>query len=167
MKLAFFLSEEWEKEHLEKSALAGEHELVFFLHPLLHDNVPDGAKDADVLSVFVDSVVDASMIDHFPNLKHIATRSTGYDHVDLQHATGKGITLSTVPAYGANTVAEHAFALLLTLSKRTFDGYEQVREGRALIHMRCAVSISWVERSVLWAPEILDVMLSKWGKVLV
>jgi len=64
-----------------------------------------------------------------PNLKLIATRSTGYDHIDTDYAASKNIVVSNVPTYGENTVAEHTFALILALSRnlhkasaRTFVG---------------------------------------------
>lgn len=46
----------------------------------------------------------------------IATRSTGFDHIDLQHCEANNITVCNVPVYGDNTVAEHVFALLLAIS---------------------------------------------------
>ena len=63
-----------------------------------------------------------------PNLKCIATRSTGFDHVDLAAAAARGVSVSNVPSYGENTVAEFAFALLLTLSRKISQAYERVRE---------------------------------------
>jgi D-lactate dehydrogenase len=87
-----------------------------------------GDADAEILSVFVDSVVDKDLIAKMPNLKFIATRSTGFDHVDLAAAAARGITVSNVPSYGENTVAEFAFALLLALSRKIPQAYERVRE---------------------------------------
>lgn len=68
------------------------------------------------------------MIRSLPNLKLIATRSTGFDHVDLKAAQEKGVTVCNVPAYGENTVAEFTFALILALSRKVFPGVKRVRE---------------------------------------
>ena len=65
----------------------------------------------------------------FPALKLIATRSTGFDHIDLAAAKERGVTVVTVPFYGENTVAEFTFALLLALSRRIIDADERVRSG--------------------------------------
>jgi D-lactate dehydrogenase len=65
----------------------------------------------------------------FPKLRLIATRSTGFDHIDLAAAKERGITVVNVPFYGENTVAEFAFALLLALSRRVIDADERVRSG--------------------------------------
>jgi D-lactate dehydrogenase len=58
----------------------------------------------------------------------IATRSTGFDHIDLAAAKARGITVVNVPSYGENTVAEFAFALILALARRVIDADERVRE---------------------------------------
>lgn len=126
-KIAIFGFEDWEKKKMEE--IFPELELVFIESVLTIDAIPEETKNSEVLSVFVDSVVSKEVIESFPNLKLIVTRSTGFDHIDLVSAKAKGIVVSTVPAYGANTVAEHAFGLLLALSKRIVDGYEQLKES--------------------------------------
>lgn len=85
--------------------------------------------DAEVISVFVDSDVSRSVLERMPNLKLIATRSTGYDHIDLDAAQELGIAVVNVPAYGDATVAEHVFALLLMLSRKMLDTLEATEHG--------------------------------------
>jgi D-lactate dehydrogenase len=53
----------------------------------------------------------------------ITTRSTGFDHIDLKAASEKGIRVCNVPVYGENTVAEHTFALILSLSRNLRKAY--------------------------------------------
>jgi D-lactate dehydrogenase len=65
----------------------------------------------------------------FPSLKLIATRSTGYDHIDLAAAKARGISVANVPFYGENTVAEFAFALILSLSRRIPEAREHTTRG--------------------------------------
>lgn len=48
----------------------------------------------------------------------MATRSTGYEHVDVIECVRRGIAVSNVPSYGKHTVAEHVFGLLLTISHK-------------------------------------------------
>ena len=86
------------------------------------------AKDSDIISVFISSVVDKNIIDLLPNLKLITTRSTGFDHIDVAYCQTKGIQVSNVPAYGSHTVAEFAFGLLLSLSRKIFDAGRQLKE---------------------------------------
>jgi D-lactate dehydrogenase len=79
------------------------------------DKVP---ADTEVISIFIYSKMDAAFFDTHPALKLIATRSTGYEHIDLTECNRRGITICHVPSYGDNTVAEHTFALILALTRR-------------------------------------------------
>ena len=73
------------------------------------------AQDADVL--IIDSFpVDRDFIAHCPNLKLIVIAATGFNHVDLDACKEHGIGVANVPSYAAETVAQHAFALLLSLT---------------------------------------------------
>lgn len=85
--------------------------------------------DAEILSVMVHSKVTASHMAKMPSLKLIATRSTGFDHIDVAAATERGITTCNVPTYGSNTVAEHTFALILTLSRKVHTAHVRCLHG--------------------------------------
>ena len=100
----------------------------FYTKDVADASVLKNMTDIETLCVFVTSDVDKKVIDALPNLKHITTRSTGVDHIDVKYAQKKGIVVSHVPGYGEHTVAEFAFALLLTLSRKIFEAYHQVRE---------------------------------------
>jgi D-lactate dehydrogenase len=85
--------------------------------PLTEQSV-EAVGEAAVVSVFIRSQVSRAVIESMRQVRLIATRSTGYDHIDLAACRERGITLSNVPTYGENTVAEHAFSLILALSRR-------------------------------------------------
>jgi D-lactate dehydrogenase len=114
MRVAFFEMKNWEKNYFKKK-LKG-HMLKFFAEKLNLENANE-IKDFDAVSVFVYSKVDAQIIAALPNLKLVATRSTGFDHIDLEACRKKKSIVSNVPSYGENTVAEHTFALILSLSR--------------------------------------------------
>ncbi len=107
-----------------KEALPGE-ELEFESKPA-HE-LSEERPDIEALSVFVSSRVSSAVLDQLPALRVIATRSTGYDHVDMEACKKRGIKIYTVPAYGERTVAEYAFALLLSLSRKIFEGAYRVK----------------------------------------
>lgn len=86
-------------------------------------------EDTDILCVRGHPDVTAELIAKVPHLKLICTRTTGYDHIDLKAAASKGITVCNVPHYGGVTVAEHTFALLLSLSRKTHQAYRRTIEG--------------------------------------
>ncbi|MEM4255267.1 MAG: NAD(P)-dependent oxidoreductase [Candidatus Norongarragalinales archaeon] len=89
------------------------------------------AASCKVISCFAlaKTRLDGKVLPKMPFLKLIATRSTGFDHIDLQECRKRGITVETVPSYGDNTVAEHAFALTLALSRKIIEANERVRKG--------------------------------------
>ena len=86
-------------------------------------------KKADAISIFIYSKVDSKIIEQLPNLKHITTRSTGFDHIDYNFCAERKICVSNVPFYGENTVAEHTFALILNLSRKVHLSYLREKNG--------------------------------------
>ena len=121
----YFGGEPWETDYV-RAKLPNEN-IVF------HDGSiaahPDAANpNASMLCIFVEAHVGEDELKRFPAVKLVATRSTGFDHIDLVATKARGITVVNVPSYGENTVAEFAFALLLALSRRIIDADERVRE---------------------------------------
>lgn len=90
--------------------------------------------DAEIVSAFIYSNLDASVLSQLPSLRMIATRSTGVDHIDLAYCREHRIIVSNVPSYGANTVAEHSFALLLSLSRKIYPACERVMHNNFSFH---------------------------------
>ena len=90
---------------------------------------PEEFFNADVISVFITSKLDSETLKKFKNLKYIATRSTGFNHIDLSYCKNNNISVSNVPSYGQNTVAEHGMAMLLALMKKLPQSIERVKEG--------------------------------------
>jgi len=89
----------------------------------------DLAQRAAAVSVFIRSHLTAELLGALPTLRFIATRSTGYDHIDLGACQQAGIVLSNVPTYGENTVAEHTFGLILSLSRKIHQAYTRTTRG--------------------------------------
>jgi D-lactate dehydrogenase len=125
MKIVFFELEQWEKEMIDP--YFREHEVVYVDDILDAQHMPIHT-DADVICVFVNSHIDAAVLAQFPQLKMIATRSTGYDHIDIAAANTAGVTVSYVPGYGDHTVAEFAFGLILALSRKLYQSIDQIKE---------------------------------------
>jgi D-lactate dehydrogenase len=119
----------FEVEQRERAAfqpLGEANELRLVAEPLTKTNANRYAK-ADIVSPFVYSNLNRDTLRALPNLKLIATRSTGYDHIDLDECRHRHIAVCNVPSYGENTVAEHVFALLLALSHRLLEAVERAR----------------------------------------
>jgi D-lactate dehydrogenase len=86
-------------------------------------------EECRILSPFIHSRLNSAALAPFTNLRLIATRSTGYDHIDVDYCRAHGITVCNVPVYGDNTVAEHTFALILALSRKVIQAHSRVRNG--------------------------------------
>lgn len=123
-KIVFYDVTDQDKQDLTN--LPKEHEVVVHSERLSAENVD---PDTEVLSVFVCSPVPKELIEKMPKLKLIATRSTGFNHIDMAAAKKHKVTVATVPTYGEHTVAEYAIALLLALTRKLFDAAGQVDAG--------------------------------------
>ena len=128
MKIAFFEVKEWEKEVLPQYAKKLEADVF----PQEIEEALDIAANYEVLSTFIYSDLSSKNLAKLPNLKMIATRSTGFDHIDLGYCKKNKIAVCNVPSYGENTVAEHTFALILALSRKIVPGVDRVRQGSFL-----------------------------------
>jgi D-lactate dehydrogenase len=126
MKIAFFEIKNWEIKYLENK-LKG-NTLKFFEEEL-NENTASKVKGFDAVSVFIASEVTKKVLAKLPKLKILVTRSTGYDHVDIKECTKRKIEVFNVPYYSENTVAEHTFALILSLSRNIHKSYVRTTQG--------------------------------------
>ncbi|GMQ24346.1 2-hydroxyacid dehydrogenase [Algoriphagus sp. oki45] len=142
MKIAFFSTKSYDRESFLKHATDFGHEFSF-LEPQLNRQTVALAEGHQAICSFVNDPLDA------PNLKKlgemgiqlIALRCAGYNQVDLEAAKKLGIRIVRVPAYSPEAVAEHAFALILTLSRKTHKAYNRVRENNFSLEGLTGVNI--------------------------
>jgi len=130
LNISFFETEKWEEKYL-KEKLKGLKNLnsSFSANSLSARNAAK-YKNTEVLVVFIYSQVNEQVLAKMPNLKYIATMSTGFDHIDLKACKKRGIKVSNVPYYGENTVAEHTFALIFALARRLPESIERTHTGK-------------------------------------
>ena len=126
MRIAIFEAEQREAPVFEP--LKGGHDLLLAEEPLRSSNA-DRYADVEIVSTFIYSKLDRDILEMLPALKLIATRSTGFDHIDTEYCAERGIAVANVPSYGENTVAEHVFALLLAISHRIPEAIERAQRG--------------------------------------
>jgi len=89
------------------------------------------ARTADAEVVLTNKVVlGRKEIEQLPHLQYIGVLATGYNVVDIAAAHEHGITVTNVPAYSTESVAQMVFAHLLTVTNRTEHYALQNREGR-------------------------------------
>lgn len=124
-KIVFVEMQPGEEEYLS-SRLPG---VDSYLDCSLHDCPLELYADTEILAVFVHSKVTRELLDRMPKLRFIAARATGYDQIDLAACAERGIPVSNVPRYGENTVAEHTFGLILSLSRQIHKAYQRTVAG--------------------------------------
>lgn len=87
------------------------------------------AAGAEVL--FTNKVVlDAGTLEKLPDLKYIGVLATGYNIVDVEAASRRGVVVTNIPAYSTQSVAQMAFAHILNIVQRTGHYADEVRNGK-------------------------------------
>ena len=130
MKIAFFSAKDFERGAFDKYNARKGH-TIRYLAPHLNEDTVSLAADHDVVCVFVNDSLTATVVEKLAQLgvKLIAARSAGFNHIDLEAAKKHHVAVVRVPAYSPFAVAEHAVAMILTLNRKTHRAYNRVREG--------------------------------------
>lgn len=89
--------------------------------PLSKEDLKKAIKDVDAIIPVIPDQIDKEVIESAENLKVIATYSVGYDHIDLDSATLKNIYVGNTPGDLTEAVAEHAFALMMSLGRKVVE----------------------------------------------
>ncbi len=92
------------------------------------EEVVSRLQDAD--AVLINKIVlDRPVLEQLPNLKYIGLFATGYNNVDIDYASERGITVCNAGSYSTDAVAQHVFAFILHHASRihTYDAF--VKEG--------------------------------------
>ena len=85
--------------------------------------------DAEIL-LTSKSIIDEEVFANCPNLKFLSVLATGYNVVDIEAARKHNVTVSNVPAYSTDTVAQHTIALLLEICNNVGHHAKTVMDGR-------------------------------------
>ncbi|MCX6813809.1 MAG: D-glycerate dehydrogenase [Candidatus Azambacteria bacterium] len=76
-------------------------------------------QNFDALFCLLTDKIDAEVMDAFgPQLKIVANLAIGFDNINIEEAKKRGIMITNTPGVLTNTVAEHAFALMLAIAHR-------------------------------------------------
>jgi glyoxylate reductase len=89
-----------------------------------------GIRDKQGLLPMITDIINEEVMTQSPSLKIIANYGVGYNNIDVQAATARGIMVTNTPGVLTEATAELAFALLLSVSRRIVEGDKMVREGR-------------------------------------
>jgi D-lactate dehydrogenase len=130
MRVAMFSAKSYERTLLDELNAGHRHELVYF-DTLLGRGTVSLAAGFPTVSVVVNDVVDRDVLKQLAagGTKLVATRSTGFNHIDLEAARELGVKVVRVVDYSPNSVAEFAVGLLLALNRKIPRAYNRTREG--------------------------------------
>ena len=130
MRIAMFSVQRYERMLLDEANLHHGHDLISF-DTLLGPETVSLAAGFPAVSVFVNDIVDANVLKHLAvgGTKLVATRSTGFNQIDLQAAGKLGVKVVRVTDYSPNSIAEFAVGLLLALNRKIPRAYNRTREG--------------------------------------
>lgn len=81
----------------------------------------DAVATAEALIIRSDKV-DAEVLAAAPALKVVVRAGAGYDNVDLEAATARGVCVQNTPGQNSNAVAELVFGLAVMMSRNMFNG---------------------------------------------
>src|SRR5947208_17133564 len=118
MRVAMFGAKSYERTLLDELNASHRLELVYF-DTMLGLDTASLAAGFPAVSVSVNDVVDHDVLKQLAagGTKLVATRSTGFNHIDLGTARELGVKVVRVVGYSPNSVAEFAVVLLLVLNR--------------------------------------------------
>lgn len=118
-----------EKDFFDKNKF-NDFEITFIEEPLnKHSDLnEEQLNDTSIISVFTTSDLTEDVLKKFKNLRIVTTRSSAYDHIDLNYCTKQNIAVFNIEQYGQASVAEYSTALILALIRNLLPAYYDMKE---------------------------------------
>ncbi len=88
------------------------------------------ARNIDALVSLLSDKIDAEVFDAAPNLKIVSQLAVGFDNIDVQEATKRGIYVTNTPGVLTETTADFAWALLMAVARRVVEADKYIRSGK-------------------------------------
>lgn len=131
IKTLFFDFRESEKNFFETQN-HNDFDITFYKNNLTESTElsEEEYNETEVLSVFVCSQVTANVINKFKNLRVIATRSTGYNHIDLQTCIDRNISVVNIGGYGKRSVSQYTIAMIIGLVRNFGDAMKDFQSDK-------------------------------------
>ncbi len=90
----------------------------------------DKAKNVDALVTLLSDKIDAEVFNAAPKLKIVSQLAVGFDNIDLQEATRRGIYVTNTPEVLTDTTADFSWTLLMAVARRIVEADKYVRSGQ-------------------------------------
>jgi glyoxylate reductase len=117
------------QEALDKIAEASEMSVWTEELPPPYTVLLEKVQDTEGLLTLLTDKVDATLMDMVPKLKVISNLAVGYDNIDVQEATRRGIFVGNTPEVLTETTADFAFSLLMAAARRVVEADNYTKKG--------------------------------------
>ncbi|MFS0646025.1 2-hydroxyacid dehydrogenase [Siminovitchia sp. 179-K 8D1 HS] len=94
------------------------------------DVLLEQVKTADGVLTMLTETIDTEVLDAAPNLKVISNMAVGYNNIEVDEATKRGILVANTPGVLTETTADLTFALLMATARRLVEASGYLREGK-------------------------------------
>ena len=133
MKIAFYSSKPY--DHVFFDALNPGHDLLYLKAGLTPETTVL-AEGCDAVCCFVNDIVNTEVLQRLAelNIKLVVMRCAGFNNVDVEAATARGICIARVPEYSPYAVAEHTVGLIMTLNRHIHRAHNRIRENDYSLH---------------------------------
>lgn len=128
-KPAVFVTRKIAAEALDRLAAHAQVETWEQDSPPPRDVLMEKAARVDGLLTLLTDKIDAPIINSSPNLKVISQVAVGFDNIDTDAATRRGIPVGNTPGVLTETTADFAWALMMAAARRVVEADKEVREG--------------------------------------
>lgn len=102
-------------------------EVVFYENTSLEERI-ERIADADAV-ICSKTIIDAEVMKKCPNLKYVGLLATGYNNVDVKYAAQRGVCVCNAASYSTEAVAQHCFAMLLSIYSALAEYAELIKDG--------------------------------------
>jgi len=98
--------------------------------PMTRQELLARLKPRQGLVALITEIIDEALLDACPDLKVVANVAVGYNNVDVNAATRRGVVITNTPDVLTDTTADFAWSLLMASARRVVESDRYVREGR-------------------------------------
>ena len=129
MKPKVFLTRELPPQSMERLLEHTDLEYNQEDRVLTKEEIMEGVKGKDALLCLLTDQIDGEVMDANPDLKIIANYAVGFNNINVDAATERGIPVTNTPGVLTDTSADMAFALLMSMARRIVEGDNFLRTG--------------------------------------
>lgn len=158
-RIAFYDSHSYERKIFDRINSRYGFKIDYFDFKLNGKTAPT-SRGYDAVCIFVNDLADEDVVAILSQnqVKTIALRCAGFNNIDLNACKAKGISVVRVPAYSPHAIAEHAVALLLSLTRHLPQAYIRTKTGNFTLEGLVGRDLNGLTAGILGTGKIGKVM---------